>query len=54
MDSQGPEAGSHLHNPDASSAYMVLAALFVPPRDTDTPKPPAGPDDDSDGEPVTP
>ena len=50
MDTQGPEAGPHLINPAASGAYNVLAALFFPPADTDTPKPPAGPDDDCDGD----
>lgn len=50
MDSQGPEAGQNLINPAASGAYNVLAALFFPPADTDTPKPPAGPYDDCDGD----
>lgn len=51
MDTQGPEAGQHLINPAASGAYNELAALFFPPADTDpTPKPPAGPYDDYDGD----
>lgn len=51
IDTQGPEAGRTIGAPTEASAWLVVATRFYPPTDTDpTPQPPAGPDDDCDGD----
>jgi len=51
VDSQGPEARGGFIQSRAYSAIVVAFADVRPFNDTDTPKPPAGPDDDCDGDP---